>query len=161
MIRYVETLPYRPCRPLFQTRLKQILPQQQKLQTFIDSNYITDVYYESVDYLWVLDLPEDQIFDLVVFVVNPRRLISVLELDELLLELKPLVGRYFYLAINKFLLYSDTVIEQPGSQDFDQKLLLHWQDLLDMQVVWADADSNDRGTLGNFVHPVTNMMLRL
>lgn len=161
MIRYVETFPHRPCKNLFQTQLRQTLPQTQKLQTFIDSNQITDIYYKDADTYSFFHLPDNKVFDLVIFMVNPSKLITIRKLDEIILELTPLVGRYFYLAVNKFLLYTDVEIDQDLSADFDQKLLWHWQEVLGMRVVWSDANSHDRGTLGNFVHPVTNIMFEL
>jgi hypothetical protein len=161
MIQYKERIPYRACKSLFQTQLKQTLPQVQKLQTFIDNNHITNIHYEDVNTYSFLNLPKNKVFDLVVFMANSNSLITVKKLDEIILDLASLVDRYFYLAVNKFLLYTDIEIDQDCHADFDQKLLWHWQELLGMQVVWADADSGDRGTLGNFVHPVTNIMFKL
>jgi hypothetical protein len=79
-------------------------------------------------------------------------------------KLKQYTRKYYYVAVNKFLIYTeqdqDTHIKS-AINNFDEQLIEHWTKIINLKVVWTMSQSTDRGHLGNFVHPVTNMMFEL
>jgi hypothetical protein len=160
MISYVPSLPCKPCKSLFQIQNNHALPQVQQLENFITSANLTDIYRARIENINCVDVPLD-LHDLVVLVVNPTNLISIQSLDDIILKLKPLARRYYYLAINKFLLYTEHQIDSRDIANFDSKLLSYWQQLVQLDTVWANSSNDDLGELGNFVHPVTNIMFRV
>ena len=160
MIDYVPSLPWKPCKSLFQIQNNNPLSQVQQLENFITSANLTDIYRVRIENIDSVDLPSD-LHDLIVVVVNPTNLISIQSLDNIILKLKPLARRYYYLAINKFLLYTEHQIDSGDIANFDSKLLSHWQQLVQLDTVWANSRDDDLGELGNFIHPVTNIMFRV
>jgi hypothetical protein len=158
MIKYVKSLPWCKCRTNFQLLNNTILPQQHYLEQFIAKKEITDIYKVDVDNF---ELPSNS-HELIMFVINPTDLISIQYVDSMINNLKQYARRYYYVAVNKFLIYTeqDTHVESATS-DFDVQLIEHWTKITNLKVVWARSQSTDRGHLGNFVHPVTNMMFEL
>ena len=160
MIDYVPSLPYKPCKSLFQIQNNNPLSQVSQLEKFITSANLTDIYRVRIENIDSVDLPSDA-HDLIVVMVSPTNLVSIQSLDKIILEFKPLVRRYYYLAINKFLVYTDHQIDSRDITNFDSKLLSYWQQLVQLDTVWANSRDDDLGELGNFVHPVTNVMFRV
>jgi hypothetical protein len=109
------------------------------------------------------ELPSN-IHELIVFVINPTDLISIQSVDSMITALKQYAQKYYYVAINKFLIYTEqdrSTQAELTIDDFDVQLIEHWTKITNLKVVWAISQSTDRGHLGNFVHPVTNMMFEL
>jgi hypothetical protein len=158
MIKYVKSLPWCKCKTNFQLRNNTILPQQHYLEQFIAEKEITDIYKVDVDNF---KLPSNS-HELIIFVINPTDLISIQYVDSMINNLKQYARKYYYVAVNKFLIYTeqDTPVESATS-DFDVQLIEHWTKITNLKVVWARSQSTDRGQLGNFVHPITNMMFEL
>jgi hypothetical protein len=158
MIKYVKSLPWRKCKNNFQLHNNTILPQQHHLEQFIAKQKIIDVYKVDVNNF---ELPGAS-HELIIFVINPTDLISIQSVDSMINNLKQYACKYYYVAVNKFLIYTeqDTHVESTTS-DFDVQLIEHWTKIINLKVVWAKSQSTDRGHLGNFVHPVTNMMFEL
>jgi len=160
MIKYVKSLPWHRCKNNFQLRNNTILPQQHHLEQFIAKQEITDIYKVDVDNF---KLPGNA-HELIVFVINPTDLISLQYVDSMINKLKQYTRKYYYVAVNKFLIYTeqdqDTHIKS-AINNFDEQLIEHWTKIINLKVVWTMSQSTDRGHLGNFVHPVTNMMFEL
>ena len=158
MIKYVKSLPWCKCKNNFQLRNNTILPQQHHLEQFIAKQKIIDVYKVDVNNF---ELPSND-HELIIFVTNPTDLISIQSVDRMINNLKQYARKYYYVAVNKFLIYTeqDTQVESTTS-DFDIQLIEHWTTIINLKVVWTRSQSTDRGHLGNFVHPVTNMMFEL
>ena len=156
MIKYVKSLPWKSCNSLYQVQLSQPLPQIQKLQNFIAEHNITDVFYATLENYKTIARKHQ----LIVFVVNSGAMIDIAWLDTIIQSLILQANQYFYLAVNKFFVYTLYPIDVTV-KDFDTKLIAHWQQLLQTETVWTNCNSNDQGQLGNFVHPVTNMMFKI
>lgn len=158
MIKYVKSLSWQGCKNNFQLHHKKVLPQQYQLDKFINDHYIKDIHRVDVNNF---KLPTE-LHDMIVFIVNPNDLISLQSVDAMLVALKEYAQTYYYVAVNKFLIYTehDTHVDDI-TVDFDTRLLNHWTHLLNLDVVWVESQSNDRGQLGNFVHPVTTMLFKL
>jgi hypothetical protein len=156
MIKYVKSLPWKSCKSLYQVQLLQPLPQVQKLQNFIAEHNITDVFYATLENYKTIARKHQ----LIVFVANSGSMIDIVWLDTIIQSLILQAKQYFYLAVNKFFVYTLCPVDVTD-KDFDTKLIDHWQQLLQTETVWTSCNSNDQGQLGNFVHPVTNMMFKL
>jgi hypothetical protein len=160
MIKYVKSLPWSKCKNNFQLRNNTILPQQQHLEQFIVQQEIIDIYKVDVN---KFELPS-KAHELIVFVINPTDLISIQSVDSMINNLKQYALKYYYIAVNKFLIYTEqdqaTDIECT-TNDLDTQLIEHWTKITNLKVVWVISQSTDHGHLGNFVHPVTNMMFEL
>ena len=62
----------------------------------------------------------------------------------------------------EILLYSDVdQSEHLAVADLDQRLVNHWTELLKLKVELVNFNSDDRGHLGNWVYPVTNIIWRV
>jgi hypothetical protein len=124
MIKYVKSLPWRKCKNNFQLRNNTILPQQHHLEQFIAKQEIIDIYNVDVNNF---KLPSN-CHELIVFVINPTNLISIQAVDRMVNDLKQYVCKYYYVAVNKFLIYTeqDTHSEY-GDSDFDVQLIEHLQ----------------------------------
>jgi hypothetical protein len=160
MIKYVKSLPWRRCKNNFQLQNHTILPQQHQLEQFIANQKIIDIHTVDVN---KFELPSN-IHELIVFVINPTDLISIQSVDSMITALKQYAQKYYYVAINKFLIYTEqdrSTQAELTIDDFDVQLIEHWTKITNLKVVWAISQSTDRGHLGNFVHPVTNMMFEL
>lgn len=97
--------------------------------------------------------------DMIALVVNDRYR-SLDELCQLIIHTSRHTNQYFYLAVNKFYIYSAKNL-LPTSQNYDNTLIEHCYNLVKDKFTLLSANSqpNDRGTLGNFVHPVTTLYL--
>jgi hypothetical protein len=158
VIKYVKSLSWQPCKNNFQLHHKKVLPQQQKFDKFINDHCIIDIHRVDVNNF---RLP-NKLHNMIVFIVNPNDLISLQSVDGMLVALKEYAKNYYYIAVNKFLVYTehDTPVKAT-TFDFDKRLVDHWTHLLNLDVVWTESQSSDRGHLGNFVHPVTTMLFKL
>ena len=158
MIKYVKSLSWQSCKSNFQLHHKKVLPQQQKFDKFINDHRINDIHRVDVNNF---RLP-NKLHNMIVFIVNPNNLISVQSVDGMLVALKAYAENYYYIAVNKFLVYTehDTPVKD-ATVDFDKRLLNHWTQVLNLDVVWTESQSTDHGHLGNFVHPVTTMLFKL
>ena len=87
---------------------------------------------------------------------------SLLELDKKIITASQSVTNYFYLAINKFYIYSDIDLDISPTQDYDSLLVDHCYKLIKDQfkLISSSIRLDDHGQLGNFVHPVTTMFLK-
>ena len=144
-------MPVEPVRSEFHVRLKTPLSQIVYLENFINQHNIRDILTVDINSYMV---PKTS-HELVVFIVNTTSLISLQDLDSKILQLSKQAIRYYYIAVNKFLIYSEVDNPTDINVDFDEKLLFHWKNLLDKPVIFSQSRSDDHGLIGNFIHPVT------
>ena len=87
---------------------------------------------------------------------------SLAELDKKIITASQSVTNYFYLAINKFYIYSDIDLDISPTQDYDSLLVNHCYNLIkdQFELISSSIRLDDHGQLGNFVHPVTTMVLK-
>jgi hypothetical protein len=96
-----------------------------------------------------------------VLVVNHASFIAVDRVSELIEKFSTFTDEYLYVAVNKFLLYSDKDRNiLPDVADLDEKLVRYFSNLTNFTVIHSSFDSNDHGQLGNFIHPVTQLLFK-
>ena len=83
--------------------------------------------------------------------------VSVQDIDQALLQCKDSGARYVFLIVNKYLVYTDVDSAFTSYSDLD--LLLHWQSVLGWKAAFMSYLDNDRGVVGNFDFPVTQLLL--
>jgi hypothetical protein len=137
-VKFVKSIPFNACKSLFQLKLqdKNLLPQCQQLDAFLKR------YPNGVSTL----------------VVN-HGYVSLDDLGVLILNSSKVAQDYFYLAVNKFLIYSNRTTELYPVTDYDEKLILFCASVLkgSFELVEHTIRSDDHGRIGNFIHPVTTM----
>ena len=86
---------------------------------------------------------------------------SLDELDNKIIVAAQKAGNFLYLAVNKFYIYS-TVDLPKSNKDYDSVLVEHCYGLVKDQftLVNSTVRPDDHGQLGNFVHPVTILLLK-
>lgn len=86
---------------------------------------------------------------------------SLDQLNKKIIVASQLATHYLYLAINKFYVYSTTNLDTDTSLDYDSILVKNCYNLVQDQfnLVEVTIRTDDRGQLGNFVHPVTTLLL--
>jgi hypothetical protein len=140
-VKFVKSIPFNVCKSLFQLKLqdKNLLPQCQQLDAFVKrcpngaSTLVVNHGYHSLD-------------DLRVFILDSSKSAQ----------------DYFYLAVNKFLIYSNQTTELFPVRDYDEKLILFCASVLkgSFELIEHATRSDDHGHLGNFIHPVTTMFFK-
>jgi hypothetical protein len=96
---------------------------------------------------------------MVTLMFSDHKLTSIQHVDDCLIHCVSLADRFLHLSVNKFLLYSDVDrSEHLDIIDLDQRLIQHWIDLLKLKVELVNFNSDDKGHLGNWVYPVTNIV---
>lgn len=140
-VKFVKSIPFNTCKSLFQTNLQDenLLPQCQQLDAFVKrfpndvSTLIVNHRYYSLD-------------DLRVLIINSSKSAQ----------------DYFYLAVNKFLIYSNQTTKLFPVTDYDEKLILFCASVLkgSFDLIEHTIRSDDHGHLGNFIHPVTTMFFK-
>jgi len=88
---------------------------------------------------------------------------SLEELRKKIIERSHGVSDYFYLAVNKFCIYS-TVDSEPtaNNSEWDSLLVQYCHSAINdkFDLVGSVVRPDDVGQLGNFVHPVTTMIFK-
>lgn len=85
--------------------------------------------------------------------------VSVEHIDSVLLEHIQSPVQYVFLIVNKFLIYTEND-RLSTNLNYDLALLNHWQQITGWEPVYINYIHNDRGQVGNFVFPVTQMLLK-
>ena len=149
-LKYIEV---NPCKSVYRLKLKDInlLPQKQELNDFISLHNISD-------------LGATEHHDLITIIVSDNKYISLSELESTIISASKFSKKYLYLAVNKFMIYSesDTLSVESTSTDYDLYLIEYCYNLIknNFKMIKSTHFSNDKGNLGNFVHPVTTMFFR-
>ncbi len=155
-VSYVDNLPIENRINPFLIQNPGPFLQEQFLQKFLDLKSIKDVFYVNKNF----DVP-DANYTCVVLVVNRYNFISAEDLKLLMNNISKFSNLYFYVALNKFLIYTKTDLKfESNSLDFDEKLIEYFKDISNFTLVYSKSRSDDLGALGNFVYPVTQMMFK-
>jgi hypothetical protein len=127
-----------PCKGIFHSRLhnKNELPQYRK---FLEWNAVNDT---------------------VSLIVNDGYC-SLDQLNKKIIATSQSATHYLYLAINKFYIYSTTNLDTDPALDYDSTLVQNCYNLVQDQfdLVEVSIRTDDHGQLGNFIHPVTTLLL--
>lgn len=130
-----------------------VLPQCRELKSFIVDNQIKDISF---------DYTTGQ-HNTIGLIVN-HQYHSLDELRNLIISASRCASKYFYLAVNKFYIYSTTNSESDIESvvDYDTKLVNYCYHIIvdQFDMIKYTTEPNDCGSLGNFVHPVTTMFFK-
>jgi hypothetical protein len=122
------------CKSIFLSKLsdKNVLPQVAEFNTFQGVSVIVNSKYCSLD-----------------------------ELDNKIIVAEQKAINFLYLAVNKFYIYS-TVDLPKSNKDYDSLLVEHCYNLVRNRftLVNSTVRTDDHGQLGNFIHPVTTLLLK-
>ena len=156
MITVVNQLPAESCKSLYSIKFPGAAPSEKFLNNFLAENKTTDVFYTGYNFT----LPQRS-HKIIVLVVNHASFIAVDRVSELIEKFSTFTDEYLYVAVNKFLLYSDKDRNiLPDVADLDEKLVRYFSNLTNFTVIHSSFDSNDHGQLGNFIHPVTQLLFK-
>lgn len=137
----VRSVPFVSCKSVFLHYHKDlsVLPQIQQLDKFL-----SEVGGQNLTKLIVND-----------------RYCSVDELREYIVAAGQTSKDYLYIAVNKFLIYTNSDLTVTTS-DYDLRLVTYCQDIIKhtFTLLHYTIRPDDNGTLGNFAHPVTTMFFK-
>jgi hypothetical protein len=127
------------------------LPQRKELQQFAKQHSIVDMCMTHTT----------QSHHAVGLIVN-NQYCSLEELKNKIVEASSYAQQYFYLAVNKFYVYSTVDHPEAHSSDYDTQLVNYCCKTIEHQfeLIQHTVRSDDNGTLGNFLHPVTTMFFK-
>jgi hypothetical protein len=142
-VKFVKSIPFTTCKSIFLSRLVSvdILPQCKELDDFICMNNIKDISK----------------------LILTDQYCSLDELANKINHSRQCASQYLYLAVNKFYIYSTVdTDEYELANDYDHKLVEFCCKILNDEYFLSKytVRSDDTGTLGNFVHPVTTMFFK-
>ncbi len=147
------SVPFVPCKSLWRLTHSQELPQQQQVQNFIRSHSINNVAH-------VVDAKNLQHRDMHVLIIN-QHYWSLEYLAETVIKVSEHSTKYLWVAINKFLIYNTTQLNNINETNWDLNLLKFVENQIPN---WTVLDKicrpDDRGTLGNFEYPVTGLVAK-
>lgn len=150
-VKFVHDIGFRPCKSVFSVKLgdKNLLPQCQEVEDFVVSQGISDVGYATGTKHTMIKL-----------IVNGEY-VSLTELGERIIRASHSATKYLYLAINKFMIYSEQDQTSGNSTDYDHDLVQYCYDLVkqEFKLLKCHYDSQDMGTSGNFIYPITTLFL--
>ena len=126
------------------------MPQCQQLNAFIEKHSIIDINFQ----------PDHTDHDMIGLVVN-EQYCSLNELTAFIIAASDRARRFFYLAVNKFYIYSTEDLTVTTT-DYDTRLIKYCQDVVNDNFILLDytVRPDDNGLLGNFIHPVTTMFFK-
>lgn len=149
-VKFLKNISFVPCKSVFLTKFgsKELLPQYQEWQQLVEKYQCKDIGYH-----------DDATHHTIKLVLNSCPM-SIVELEQLLLRHSTRAEKFFYVAVNKFLVYrnNDTGLAHDTS-DYDYELIQHCKNLLEQNfnLLHYSYRPDDHGQLGNFVYPVTTM----
>lgn len=148
---WIRHLSVKPCRSVWAFKNSAVPPQQQLIVDFVNA-------YQVQDRLITRQVPVRS-HEMISVVVDGIDMMSIQDLDWLLLASLSKSTRYLHLCVNKFLLYTNKDQQlYTDSEGFDQRLISHWFDLVSRPLILCDFHEQDRGDLGNFEYPVTQLV---
>jgi hypothetical protein len=157
-VTYMQHLPVAKCKSSYEMRLSGILPQKMQVENFIIQHKLTDVLFVNGQ---TFDDPV-RTHECIVFIVNDYYFVSLQKLVNLIKQLKLYTKKYFYLVINKFLIYTEQdSLAETMFDDLDQRLIHYLTSAVGLPLVESHWDSNDCGLLGNFAYPITQLVFRV
>lgn len=154
-VNYVTHLPVATCKSVYESKLTRTLSQQARVEQFIQQHNLTDVLYvNGQDFM-----DPTKLHECIVYTLNDYRFVSLQKLEQLLNHLKNYTTKYFYLVINKFLVYTEHDNQLYSNVvDLDQRLVHHLADSIGSTLIESHGMSDDRGQVGNFAYPVTQLI---
>lgn len=153
-VQFLKSIPFSTCKSNFLTLLENPdhLPQRKELAEFIESHNIVDMSITNTT----------QQHQAVGLIIN-HQYCSLDVLKNKIVESSEFARQYFYLAINKFYVYStvDNLVEHSRDHD-DIHLVEYCYKIIERQFAMLNytTRNDDRGSLGNFLHPVTTMFFK-
>lgn len=146
------------CKSNFLIRVKDkiFLPQYIKLQEFVAHQQIEDVKYFTVAKSVTTS------HDMIGLIVNDEYCI-LSELKEKIIAASLHAQRYFYLAINKFYVYSDVdQVCQPANNNYDLLLVEYCCSTIQDRFTAINYTicPEDHGQFGNFMYPTTDIFFK-
>jgi hypothetical protein len=151
MITWIRHFPVVPCKSPWRLQNPTMPLQQQLITNFCTDNSIKDCFTTSV-------VPTGT-HEVVSLVFNDCNFVSVQHIDLLLTKCLSKATKFLHLAVNKFLVYTEFNQELYLDQvDQDLKLISYWSNSINRVPVVQQYNSDDRGQLGNFVYPVTQII---
>lgn len=152
-VEFLKSIPFSVCKSNFLIRLVDAnsLPQRKELQEFVKQHNIVDMCITHTT----------QQRDAVGLIVN-HQYCSLEDLKKKIVESSSCAQKYFYLAVNKFYVYSTTDHPEAHNNDYDSQLVNYCCNAIKQQfeLVQHTVRNDDNGTLGNFLHPVTTMFFK-
>lgn len=138
-INFVPSIPFTSCKGIFVLKLNYELPQVDQYNQFVSDHQPCNV---------------------VKLIINDHYC-SLTELRNSIVSTSQQATDYFYLAVNKFLVYSTVDLEVTNGC-YDLKLVEYCKDSIvdKFTLVSYNVRPDDKGTLGNFLHPVTTMFFK-
>ena len=127
---------------------------QNKIESCVAVNSeLWNQIYSNVKLQDIVDPPE-----LLIFTVNDR-----IEIDDLIAQIKMLISytnNFLYTPINKYKIYSD--VNRNSSDEYDNNLVQYYLKGLEdyFTPVSLFLTPDDRGLIGNFIHPATQLFLK-
>ena len=149
-------MPVSQCNSVFQhANINKLLPQQQHLLEFEKSiSPSTSITINDVNEI-------DQSYDFVKLILSTRKMESLQKLVADLNFLNQYIGKYLYLAVNKFFIATSQTQHIQGD-NYDSKLVNYLeQELVGYTMIYKNYNNNDFGRLGNFIHPVTVLIFKV
>jgi hypothetical protein len=144
------------CNSVFEhVNINKLLPQQQYLLEFEKS-------IAPSTSITINDVSEiDQSYDFVKLILSTRKMRSLQKLVADLNFLNQYIGKYLYLAVNKFFIVTSQTQYIHGD-NYDRKLVNYLeQELTGYTIIYKNYNNNDSGTVGNFIHPITVLIFKV
>ena len=133
---------------------QKVLSQKQQIDKFCKD--------QCVQSHWINSKIPDSTYDMVSLMFTDHRLVDIDYVDDCLQQSVSHALRFLHLSVNKFLLYSQRDRSKSlDIADFDQRLVQHWLDLLKLKTEIVHYDSQDQGSQGNWLYPLTNIVWRV
>lgn len=152
-VTFLKSIPFSVCKSNFLMGLADAnsLPQRKELQEFVKQHSIVDMCMTG---------PTQQ-HNAVGLIVNHQYCLLE-ELKNKIIEASNYARQYFYLAVNKFYVYSTVDNPAAHSNDYDSQLVDYCCKVIEheFELIQHTVRNNDDGTLGNFLHPVTTMFFK-
>jgi hypothetical protein len=157
-VKFINLIDPAKCKSNFSVTYKNSIDNKKFLKDFINKNNIKDVLTVHYDKL----APPSKNYELIELVANPAsiELMSIDKLKNFILELSKNTNQYLFVAVNKYLLYTDTSKTfMIDSINYDEKIIKYLSDIPDFSLIHQQYISEDRGLHGNYVYPVTQFLL--
>jgi hypothetical protein len=152
-VTFLKSIPFSVCKSNFLIGLTDLssLPQQQELHNFVKQHNIVDMCMTKTT----------QQHCAVGLIIN-HQYCSLEALKSKIVESSGHARQYFYLAINKFYVYSTVDLPETPNIDYDTQLVNYCCGEIkhEFELIKHTVRNDDKGTLGNFLHPVTTMFFK-
>ena len=150
-IDWVRHLVVKPTLGVWRSKNPGMPAQQKNIEDFRKSNNVASY--------WLGSIVPDQSYDMVTLLFTEEKFITIEDIDNMLLQSKSKSHRFLHLSVNKFLVNTSVDRnEHTNVNDLDERLISHWNDVVGVDPVFVEYHSNDKGYMGNWIYPVTNVI---